>query len=348
MKLLRAEFKKLRRLGLLPLVLLLAVGLRVCLCLLPRAREHPYSVEVYRRYCNELQGELTEEKLACLNTRRQEIEELLAAYDEMQTRYARGELTLEEYSNFNRRHGLAQAEAGTVYYLCEKCARLEECRTFDRQIFFDTDWAELFEDSGTDLVLLLALLCIAVPAFDREYSTGSFRQLLTSKRGRAELAAAKLMAVCSSAAVLSLLLSGARLLVFFHRCGAVYHDLPAGNVLLSDGTGSLSLLGYYLTDAALKALTAAMYSAAACLVSILCRSTAFSFSLSFLATATPLLVLKGTESPRIAYFLAAAVWREMYRPELPPPIFAAVTAIKMLLLSAAAAALWSSVRDSRA
>ena len=54
--------------------------------------------------------------------------------------------------------------------------------------------------------MLIALLCIAVPAFDCEFSSGSYAQVATSKRGRTQTAFAKLFAVTLAVFVLSALL----------------------------------------------------------------------------------------------------------------------------------------------
>ena len=331
-----AELKKLFRLQHLLLIFLIALSARTVFCLLPTAHDHPYSDEVYKRYTAMLSGELTSEKIESLNARLAEIQNLIADYDTMQQKYQSGEITLDEYSDFTARHGIAKAEEKTVMYLCEKYAKLSECSGFDKQVFCDTDWSDLFAENGYDLVMLIALLCIAVPAFDSEFSSGSFAQILTSKRGRTQTAFAKLAAATLAVFVLSLLMSAARLGVFAYRHGLDFSDKAAGNLLLTDFLGEKSLLGYYITDAFLKALAFVFYALAACLISVLCRNVTFSFALSFLVCVTPLFVL----NDRGNVLLCASVLNSMYG-GLSAAGAGFVCGIKAAAVSLAAVKLWN-------
>ena len=198
-----AELKKLLKLQHILLIFTLAISARIVFCFVPTAHDHPYSDEVYKHYTTQLSGELTDEKMHFLDARLAEIQTLIADYDSMQQKYQSGEIDLEEYSDFTARHGIAKAEEKTVMYLCEKYAKLNECSGFDKQVFCDTDWSDLFAENGYDYLMLIALLCIAVPAFDSEFSSGSFAQILTSKRGRTQTAFAKLFAVTLAVFVLA-------------------------------------------------------------------------------------------------------------------------------------------------
>ncbi|MBR1392341.1 MAG: ABC transporter permease subunit [Ruminococcus sp.] len=340
---LRAELKKLIKLGRLPLIIVIALAVRFLLCIIPAYNEHPYSPEVYRQYTEEYCGELTEEKLRRLNERLAEIEELLGQYEEMQDRYVRGELTLEEYSDYTERHGKAAAEYSTVEYLCRKWEALNACSTFDRKIFYDTDWSDLFGSNGFDFVMLLAMLCIAVPAFDSEYSSGSFSQLLTSKRGRGQLAAAKVAAVVVSVFILSVMMSGVRLGVFAYRTGLAYSKMPVGNILLTDGFGSTTLMGYYINDALVKAIVIAVYSAAVCLISTACRSTVFSLVLAFIISVTPMFLADCVQGEAL-YIISGALLGKMYPADVNLSVFFTVSAVKLSVLTAATVRLWGSRR----
>ena len=335
-KVLFAELKKLFRLQHLLLIFLIALSARAVFCLLPTAHDHPYSDEVYKRYTAMLSGELTSEKMRFLDDRLAEIQNLIADYDTMQQKYQSGEIDLEEYSDFTARHGIAKAEEKTVMYLCEKYAKLAACSGFEREIFCDTDWADLFAENGYDYIMLIALLCIAVPAFDSELSSGSFAQILTSKRGRTQTAFAKLIAVSLAAFVLALLMSSARLGVFAYRHGLDFSDKAAGNLLLIDLHGNTTLLGYYIADALLKALAFVFYALAACAVSTACKNVAFSFVLSFLVCVTPLFVLDDSGN----VLICASVLKSMYG-GLSAAGAGFVFGIKAAAVSLAAVKLWN-------
>ena len=331
-KVFAAELKKLLKLQHVSLIFVLAIAARIVLCFVPTAHGHPYSDEIYKHYTTQLSGELTSEKMQFLGERLAEIQTLIADYDAMQQKYQSGEIGLDEYSDFTSRHGIAKAEEKTVAYLCEKFAKLSECKGFEREVFCDTDWADLFAENGYDYVMLIALLCIAVPAFDCEFSSGSYAQILTSKRGRSQTAFAKLMAVALAVFVLSLLMSVARLGVFAYQHGLDFSEKAAGNVLLTDSFGETTLLGYFVTDALLKALAFVFYAIAACTISAACKNVTFSFALSFLVCVTPLFVLDNSGS----VLVCASVLRQMYPPEMNFTAFVGISCCKCLVMGGAA------------
>lgn len=327
-KVFAAELKKLLKLQHVLLIFVLAIAARIVLCLVPTAHGHPYSDEVYKRYTTELSGELTNEKTELLGTRLAEIQALIADYDAMQQRYQRGEIDLSEYSDFTARHGIAKAEEKTVAYLCEKYAKLSECSGFEREIFCDTDWADLFAENGYDYIMLIALLCIAVPAFDTEFSSGSYAQMATSKRGRSQTALAKLMAVALAVFVLSMLMSVARLGVFAYQHGLDFSEKAAGNVLLTGSLGETTLLRHFVTDALLKALAFVFYALSACTISAACKNVTFSFALSFLVCVTPLFVIDNSGNVMVC----ASVLRQMYPPEMNIAAFVGISGCKCLVM----------------
>ena len=335
------ELKKLIRINRLPLVILLAVAVRAVLCILPSVHEHPYSDEVYKSCTAQLEGRLTAEKTEYLNSRLAEIDRLIAAYDEMQQRYTAGEVTLDEYSAYTERHGKAKAEESTVRYLCRKCEALDGCTDFDKQIFCDTAWSDLFEDNGFDYVMLIALLCIAVPAFDNEYSSGSFKQLLTSKRGKAQLAVSKLAAVWVTVLVLSCLMNAVRLGIFAYHNGLTYSDMPVGNILLTDGFGDTSLIGYYLKDTIIKSLIWAMYACLFSLIAVLFKNVAFAVLAGFIIGITPPMISSGAGGASAVYFISGLQLAKMYAASVELWLLAGIILLKGVLFSAAASKVWS-------
>ena len=330
-----AELKKLFKLQHILLIFTLAISARIVFCFVPTAHDHPYSDEVYKHSTTQLSGELTDEKMRFLDDRLAEIQTLIADYDSMQQKYQSGEIDLDVYSDFTYRHGIAKAEEKTVMFLCEKYAKLNECSGFDKQIFCDTDWSDLFADNSYDYIMLIALLCIAVPAFDSEFSSGSFAQILTSKRGRTQTAFAKLFAVTLAVFVLSLLMSAARLGVFAYKHGLDFSDKPAGNLLLTDSLGEKTLLGYFVTDALLKALAFVFYAFAACTISTACKNVTFSFALSFLVCVTPLFVLNDSGN----VLICASVLNRMYG-GFSAVRFAIVSCVKSVVGCCTAVVLW--------
>lgn len=338
------EYKKLIKLNHLLFILVLALLTRFVCCVLPAIHEHPYSIEVYKSYTARLEGKFTNEKAEYLNNRLSEIEELIAMYDEMQQKYTYGEIGLDEYSQYTECYNKAKAEESTVRYLCNKCEILSQCTSFDRQLFYDTEWSDFLEDNGFDYIMMIAILCIAVPAFDVEYSTGSYSQISTSKRGKTQLALSKLATVGITVFLLSLMMSAVRLGVFIYRTKLAYAEMPVGNVLLSDGYGETTLKEYYVTDAMLKAEVFVMYSLLVCSISTFCKNVIFSFVISFIVCATPMFIAVDMESDKYAYFISGAVLGRMYTAKISLPLIIVVVLIKIILLLFVAVMIWNRKR----
>ena len=115
----------------------------------------------------------------------------------------------------------------------------------------------------------------------------------------------------------------------------------AGNVLLTDSFGETTLLGYFVTDALLKALAFVFYALAACTISTACKNVTFSFVLSFLVCVTPLFVLDNSGS----VLVCASVLRQMYPPEMNIAAFVGISAYKCLVIGSAALFAWSRKAD---
>ena len=173
------------------------------------------------------------------------------------------------------------------------------------------------------------------------FSSGSYAQVATSKRGRTQTAFAKLFAVTLAVFVLSMLMSVTRLGVFAYQHGSDFSGKAAGNVLLTDSFGETTLLGYFVTDALLKALAFVFYALAACTISTACKNVTFSFVLSFLVCVTPLFVLDNSGS----VLVCASVLRQMYPPEMNIAAFVGISAYKCLVIGSAALFAWSRKAD---
>lgn len=341
---LTAELKKVIRLNFIFIAAVSALVLECVFGFMPKFHDYPYSIEVYRKYTQQYEGLLTDEKAERLNARLEEINELIASYDTMENDYLNDRITLEEFSAYTEKYDIASAEVQTVEYLCKKVGQMLTLTDFEKEIFYDTDWQTFFKDNGYNFILLIAILCIAVPVFDIEYSSGSHALLLTSKRGKAHLAAAKLITVAVTVFALSVLMSAVHFGIFAYNSGLDFHDKAIGNILLTDGYKSTSLTDYFVADSFMKATGYTMYAMIACLITVLCKTTAFSFILSFLAMIAPLFisdVVKGAAAP---YIITAKSLETMYPPTTQPVLFMTVLIVKAFILGAATVFLWGKRR----
>jgi hypothetical protein len=341
-----AEFKKQLRLNHTLIIIVFSLLIRLVICLIPTAHSSPYSDEVYKKYTSQLEGTLTAEKTEYLNNRFDEICEIISVYDTKQQDYINGKLTFEEYNEYTQSYDIAVAEYSTVEYLCEKAATLNSCNDFKAEIFYDTDYRNFIDGINYDYIMLIAVLCICIPVFDREFSTGSFRQLMTSKRGRTQLCAVKIFTVTLCVFFLSLMMSTVRLGVFSFQHKTDYIEKAVGNILMCDGFGNTAILGYFIKDSLLKALSWVMYSSVICLISVLCRNTSFSFIISFVAMITPLIVSLSSDSRFAGYIFAAGNLKAMYSADIRLTAMTAVLLIKLAVFSGAVVLVWNRKRNS--
>lgn len=174
--------------------ILLAAALLILKCFISAQEFYPrnsYSDAVYEEYMTVLAGESTEEKQQYLTDERNYINENIAKRSLMQSKYADGEITLDEYGDYlkeynysvNREDIFSEVERHASYI-----ARMNE-RGIDAWFLYDTGWKALFF-SEFDPTLYAVILILFTGVFANEYnsksSDGSFVSILrTTKNGRA-------------------------------------------------------------------------------------------------------------------------------------------------------------------
>ena len=290
MRLFLSELRKLLFCNYALIIMLAAVVLQAVTELIPRTYEFSYSIDVYKRYTEKLEGDYTAETEFFLRSLYEEYCVLIDEYDLHRTEYINGKITLEDFSTYTAQNSTAKAEITTIQYLLEKCEYFNNAEGFQKEIFYDTDITYFFEGLGFDLIMLLTLLCIVIPVFDREFTGGATSLILTSRYGKSRLAVLKMLASMTVIFVFSWCLSALRLESHFLKYGSDFFDRAVGNLMGYDGFGNVSILNYYLTDTLIKSVCWAICAAKVCLITVICRNTSFSFIISFLIISAPILL----------------------------------------------------------
>lgn len=91
--------------------------LQLLLTFVPKYYEHPYSVDIYTRYTEKLEGEYSAEKRRLLQELFDEYNVTIAEYPLHREEYLAGKMTLEEFSAYTDQNAVANAEISTVQYL---------------------------------------------------------------------------------------------------------------------------------------------------------------------------------------------------------------------------------------
>lgn len=310
-------------------IMLAAIILQALTALIPRTYDYPYSIDVYKRYTEQLEGEFTAEKENFLRELHEEYGIIIAEYPAHREEYLDGKITLEEFSEYTAQNSIANAELSTIQYLLEKCQYLDDTEGFQKELFYDADTVRFFEKLGFDLIMLLALLCIAIPVFDREYTSGTIALILTSRYGKARLAVLKMLAAAIVIFVLSWFMSAVRLEVHIFKFGNDHFDRAVGNLIGYDGFGNVSILQYYLIDSLIKAVCWAVCAVKVCLITVICKNTTFSFIISFLAIASPLLLNGVGRDTAGMYIFDTVNLMRLYPSTLHFGIFATTSGVKL-------------------
>lgn len=277
MSLLWDEWRKITQHGKAMLILSVAMIAQIVLPrLLPDLTVLPYSDTLYRKFTTEYGGAYSAEISENINNHLQEIQTICAEYGSVQQAYLAGTLTLEQFKTATDAYGIAQAELSTMQYLSEKCAYLDGAEGFAKSIFYDTNIKRFLDDIGYPFLLVLALLCVIVPIFDREYRYGIHHLILATPYGHIPIALCKMMAAFFLAFGASLLFSGIQGVIYLIQVGAENLLQPLSNLMDYPGYGQTTVLHFYLTDALYKACCLGCGCLAVCIVTMLCRETTIS------------------------------------------------------------------------
>lgn len=333
MKLFLAELKKMLISNFGLSIILFALVLQAVISFLPTYPEYPYSLEVYKDYTSRLEGKFTEEKANDIGLRLDEINDIIGQYQQKKADYVNGTLSLEEYSDYTYNYNLAVSEKQTVEYLAEKSDYWESAEGFDKEIFFDTHWQDFLNSNGFNFVLIIALLCITVPIFDKEFSSHSLNNILTSKRGKSFLCICKLSLAALTAFIFSLCMSMLQLGINIYQNGADFCDKALSNILNYSDFGDISIIEYFLTDSVIKAICLSMNAIAICLISVICKSTVFSFVFSFIYAIMPFLISNLFNSEVFNYIFSSTNLMAMYSNNLSISLLAVLLAIKAIIIT---------------
>lgn len=247
-------------------VLVLAI---LCVKVWYSARIHEpsksYADAVYREYMTELEGELTEDKLAYLADERASITDTLSRQKTMQEAYLNDEISFEEYHDYLSEYNYAYSRDELLRVIEDHAAYLrnKEAETGVRGWFvYDTGWKKLYQGDA-DLFLYVSLLLLFVGSFAAEYvsksSSGGFAQVLRStKNGRHKTFSAKLVSSGTIAMMLAILTVTVDIVTVFRGYEMPAWDAPLCSIETFSAVSGIVTVGQYLCLFVLLRLAAAL------------------------------------------------------------------------------------------
>ncbi len=187
-----------------------------------------FSDAVYKEYMTKLGGPITDEKRQFLADERAMIEDILSRKEEMQQKYARDEITYEEYYDYIVKYNYASSR-DEYFKIVERHAayidRMKAEKGLDAHFVYDTGWRALFF-SGFDFTLYAAIALLFAGSFADEHSSrsssGSIAQILrVTRKGRSPTFNAKLLTALVVTVLLAVIWCGIDVLFVTHN-----YELP--------------------------------------------------------------------------------------------------------------------------
>jgi hypothetical protein len=306
---------------------------QIIFCFVPKIYNHSYSVEVYKNYMQELGGDFTPEKETTIRQRLAEIEELKQNYDSYTEAYKQDKITLDEFDEINIKMNKAKAEETTLQYLAEKCDYYNSTGGYEKKFFYDTDWLDFLSHQNYNYLILLAVICIVVSVFDKEYSSDSISMILTTKYGYDKVYISKIIIVFLTAFLIAFLMYMTKYGIFSNRIGGSFQSENLGNLIGYDGYGDIKISEFYIIDTLIKSVSWAVSSVFICLISIFCKNSIFTIFISAVVLVIP--------SQNFGnYVFCAGNFTGMYSVNLNFILLFSVLFIKLIFYSAAGNLLW--------
>lgn len=248
---------------------------------LPQASSYePY----YRSICNEIAGELTEDKRAVIQNKLSQSKEIIAQHEKMRNDFNNGAVTYEEYSAYREKLDLAFADEFAYGKLYEQCLRIDRANAngIKAQLLYDTGWRCLFE-VGADIILYAFLLLFFCGIYSMEYNNGFDKIAHTTACGMKALHKAKVKLAVTVAFVAFLIFFGTDLFYLVRLYPLANAGFPLASVI--EDASSVPLWSAMLLFVGIKLALAVALSVLICQLSRFLKKTYLSFSAGILVTA---------------------------------------------------------------
>lgn len=176
----------------------------------------------YKDYMMELEGEITEEKLAYISAEGEEMEQILSSYAEMNGKHNKSLISEEEYEAYQSRYRTATYSEDAYAKLCQRRDDLISAHKLHERVeFMYEEGISRYFNRPYDVVSVLIILFFAYPLFPCEHDANIASVMECTKNGRHKLT--KIKCFCVMTVALFLFLSTTAMDLIF----MTYHyDLP--------------------------------------------------------------------------------------------------------------------------
>ena len=235
-----------------------------------------YADDCYYQYMTQLEGELTDEKLALIRTERENIDSVLRRKEQVQSAYRAGEIDFNEYYDYLSRYDYAESRSELLQIIENHAEYLAESNN-GGWFVYDTGWQKLYSGDA-DLFLYTAILLLLAGTFASEYISrgekGEFARILRStKNGREKTFSAKLISAAIMALTLTLLTSAIDIFTIFGNYKMPALSAPIVSIReFAALSPALTIGGYMVVFLILRIMGALLMAMLTCALSeLLCK-----------------------------------------------------------------------------
>lgn len=172
--------------------------------------------QLYQTVCNDLRGELTDEKRALIEQKLSESEQILTDFEQVRTQFQNGSISQDVYMQKRAEYEQALTDNYVYGKLSLQCGRIDAASARGQVAYlqYDTGWLTYFEMGG-DMLLYAFLLLFFCGSYAKEYENGFDRTARVTVRGMRAIHGAKRLVAFLIGAVFAV--------VFFAIDTAVLH-----------------------------------------------------------------------------------------------------------------------------
>ncbi len=178
------------------------------------------SQKQYDKYLVQLQGENTPEKSQWILTEYAHFKSVIGQSSQMREAYTAGEISDEEWENYNKAYTEAELKLNSATIFAEKAeqftAQPEDLPP--AHYIYEYGWESVFTlQKFPDIFLLFGILLLTAQSFPAETQSGMLPVLLAARNGRKQLYRAKLGMLLAVCAVGCAVFAGAEWAMFANR-----------------------------------------------------------------------------------------------------------------------------------
>lgn len=231
----------------------------------------------YRNICNEMAGELTEEKREIIQNKLTESKEIISRQEEMRNAFNNGTVTYEEYSAYREKLDLAFADEFAYGSLYRQCLRIDKAAAngIKAQLLYDTGWRYLFE-AGSDIILYAFLLLFFCGIYSMEYNSGFDKIARTTSCGTKALHRAKIKLTVAVTVIAFLLFFGTDIVNLTNAYPLTNAAFSLASII--EVGSSIPLWVAMLLSVGIKLALSVMLSVLICQLSRILKKTYLSFT----------------------------------------------------------------------